>query len=141
MATFLFKTEPDCYPWSKLVEDKRATWDGVSNAAALKHIRSAKKGDEVFIYHTGDERSIVGLAQIVSDPYEDPSDPGLNSRGEPAVAVVDVKPLRPVKTPVTLAEVKADPRFKDFPLVTQGRLGVMPVPPAIDKLLRKMAGL
>jgi predicted RNA-binding protein with PUA-like domain len=141
MATFLLKTEPDCYPWDHLVRDKKAVWDGVSNAQALANIRSMRKGDEAFIYHTGDERAIVGLAKVVSAPYEDPNEPGLNARGEPAVAVVDLKPLRAVRTPVTLAAVKSDPRFKDFALVKQSRLGVMEVPPALDKIIRTLAGL
>ena len=141
MATFLFKTEPDCYAWADLVREQRAVWDGITNAAALIHLRSAMKGDEALIYHTGDERAIVGLAEIVSAPYEDPKEPGLNARGEAALAVVDIRPLRAAKTPVTLAQVKADPRFAGFALVKQARLGVMPVPPAMDRLLRKMAGL
>ena len=141
MATFLFKTEPDCYAYTDLVRDGRAVWDGIANNTALQHLRTAKKGDQAFIYHTGDEKAIVGLADIISDPYEDPAQPGLSAKGEPKFAVVDLKPKRAAKMPVTLAAVKADPRFREFPLVTQSRLGVMPVPPALDKALRTMAGL
>lgn len=141
MATFLLKTEPDAYSYQRLVAEKRAVWDGVTNPAALGHIRSARKGDQAIIYHTGDEKQIVGLAEIVTDPYADPKNPGLNSRGEPAFAVFDLRPLRAAKTPVTLAQVKADKRFKDFALVRIPRLSVMPVPPEIDKALRAMAGL
>ena len=141
MATFLFKTEPDCYSWASLVRDKRAVWDGIANNTALLHLRTARKGDEAFIYHTGDERAIVGLAEILSGPYEDPQQPGLTAKGEPKFAVVDVRPGRAAKTPVSLAAVKADPRFRDFTLVTQARLGVMPVPAELDRVLRGMAGL
>lgn len=141
MPMYLLKTEPDCYSWSDLVREGRAVWDGVSNAQALIHIRAMKKGDEALIYHTGEEKAIVGLAEVVSGPYEDPSEPGLNARGEPAVAVVDLRPVKPAETPVTLKEIKADPRFKDFVLVKNSRLGVMPVPRDLEKLLRKMAGV
>lgn len=77
----------------------------------------ARKGDEAFIYHTGNEKAIVGLAQIVTDPYEDPAEPGLNGKGEMKSPLFDIKPLRAARTPVTLAQVKADPRFKNFELV------------------------
>jgi predicted RNA-binding protein with PUA-like domain len=141
MPTFLFKTEPSDYSFDDLVKDKKAVWSGVSNAAALGHLRSIRKGDEVFVYHTGDEKAIVGLAQSLSDPYEDPKQPGKTPDGKPKFAVVDLKPLRAAKTSVTLAQVKADKRFKEFALVKIGRLSVMPVPPEFDKPLRTMAGL
>ena len=141
MPTFLVKTEPSDYSFADLVKDKKAVWSGVSNAAALGHLRSIRKGDEVFVYHTGDEKAIVGLAQSLSDPYEDPKQPGKTPDGKPKFAVVDLKPLRAAKTPVTLAQVKADKRFKEFGLVKIGRLSVMPVPPDLDKLLRTMTGL
>lgn len=135
MTTFLLKTEPGEYAYDDLVSDKRTTWSGVSNAAALQAIRSAAKGDEAFIYHTGDEKRIVGLARIVSDPYPDPD------AGDPKLAVFDLTALKRAKTPVTLAQLKADRRFDGFALVRQPRLSVMPVPPVIDALLRKMTGL
>jgi predicted RNA-binding protein with PUA-like domain len=141
MATLLFKTEPGDYSFADLQREKRCVWTGVANPAALGHIRTAKAGDEVFIYHTGDEKAIVGLAAVVKAPYEDPKQPGKNAKGEPKFAVVDLKPLRAAKTPVTLAAVKADARFKAFPLVTQGRLSVMPVPADLDRALRSLAGL
>lgn len=141
MATFLLKTEPSEYSFDDLTKAGRATWDGVSNNAALGHIRSMRPGDELFIYHTGEERRIVGLARVVSDPREDPANKGKNARGEPKFAVVDVEPLRAAKTPLTLDKVKADARFRTFPLVTQGRLSVMPVPPDLDRVLRALTGL
>jgi predicted RNA-binding protein with PUA-like domain len=141
MATFLLKTEPSEYSFADLQRDRKAVWDGITNPVALGHLRTARKGDDALIYHTGDEKKIVGLARVASEAYEDPAQPGVNARGEPKFAVVDVAPLRAAKTPVTLAQVKADPRFAKFPLVTQGRLSVMPVPPELDRALRDLAGL
>ena len=141
MATFLLKTEPGDYSYADLVKDKKTTWTGVKNAAALGHLRTVRKGDELFIYHTGDEKAIVGLAQAASDAFEDPKQPGKTPDGKPKFAVIDLKPLRAAKSPVTLSQIKADKRFKDFELVTIGRLSVMPVPPEIDKPLRALAGL
>lgn len=140
MTTFLLKTEPNDYAYADLVRDKKTVWDGVANNGALIHIRSVKKGDEAFIYHTGDQKQIVGLATIVSLAYEDPKHPGLNARGEPKLAVFDIKPLENAKMPVTLAQLKADERFADFALVRQPRLSVMPVPEDLNRCLRKMAG-
>ena len=141
MATYLLKTEPSEFSFADLVAKGSCTWDGVSNATALIHLRAMKSGDEALIYHTGDEKSIVGVAKVTKGGYEDPKQPGKNDRGEPKFAVVDLKSLKAAKSPTTLAQIKADPRFKDFPLVTQGRLSVMPVPAAIDAALRKLAGL
>lgn len=140
MATFLFKTEPGEYSFADLVREKRCTWSGVSSPAALKHLRTVKKGDEILIYHTGEEKAVVGLAKAVSAPYEDPKAPGKNDNGQPKMAVVDMSPVKRAKTPVTLSAVKADSRFAEFALVKQGRLSVMPVPPSLDAALRKMAG-
>lgn len=141
MATFLLKTEPGEYSYDDLARDKRTTWTGVSNNAALGHLRSMKKGDEALIYHTGDEKAVVGLAQVVRGAYEDPDRPGLNDRGEPRFAVVDLKPLRKARSPVPLSAIKADNRFAAFALVTQSRLSVMPVPHGLDAALRTLAGL
>jgi len=134
MPTWLLKTEPSTFSFADLQRDKKAVWDGVSNPVALKHIRNAKKGDRVFIYHTGDEKAVVGLAKITSDPYPDPK------QKNEKLAVFDLVPDRPLKQPVTLAQVKADRHFKAFPLVTIGRLSVMPVPPEIEKTILKLAG-
>lgn len=135
MATLLLKTEPGEYSFDDLVREKRCVWSGVANNAAQKHMRDAKKGDEAFIYHTGDEKAIVGLATLTSDPYPDETDESGKR------VVFDLKPGKRAKTPATLAQVKADPRFKDFALVKQARLSVMPVPADLDKALRAMAGL
>jgi len=135
MATFLLKTEPGEYSYDDLVRDKGTVWNGISNAAALIHLRSMKKGDEAFIYHTGDERAIVGLAVCTRGAYPDPE-----SDNEKLVAV-DLKARKKARRAVTLAELKADKRFAAFALVKQGRLSVMSVPPDLDGVIRSMAGL
>ena len=116
---WLFKTEPSDYSYERLVKDGRTAWIGVRNALALKHLRQVKKGDEIAIYHTGGEKAVVGIARAVADAKGD---------------AVQVAPVKSV-TPVPLAAVKADPRFKDFALVKMGRLSVMPVPDALWKPL------
>ena len=121
MQRFLLKTEPAVYSFDDLVRDKMTVWDGVSNFAALKHIRSIKKGDIVFIYHTGDEKQVVGIAKIVSDPYADPK-----AKDEKLV-VFKIQALERLKKPVTLASIKTRKEFKSFPLVRIPRLSVMPV--------------
>jgi predicted RNA-binding protein with PUA-like domain len=130
---WLLKSEPGTYSFSDLTREGSTCWDGVSNPVALSHLRAMKKGDEAFLYHTGAEKAIVGLARIVSDPYPDPK------LGDPRRVVVDVAPVRPLARPVTLAAVKADPRFSDFALVRIGRLSVMPVSPEQWKALLAMA--
>lgn len=122
MNFWLLKTEPSDYTFDDLVRDKKTVWDGVANNAALINIRNARKGDLAFIYHTGDERQIVGIAQLTSDPY---SDPKLDS---PKMAVFDVKPVKKLKTPVTLAQIKADKKYSEFRLIKEGRLSVVSVP-------------
>ena len=122
MARWLLKTEPDCYAWDQLVKDKKTTWDGVANATALKHIRSMKKGDVALIYHTGDERAAVGVAEITSNPYPDPKE------GDDKLVVVDLKPKKKLPNPVTLSDIKADPAFAGWDLLRIGRLSVVPVP-------------
>lgn len=134
MAYWLLKTEPDHYSYADLERDGATVWDGVSNNAALKFLREMQPGDEALIYHTGDERQAVGLASITSAPYADPQ---LN---DPKLAVVDVKPVRALAHPVTLAAIKADPVFAEFALVRQGRLSVVPVPPELWQRLLSMAG-
>lgn len=130
---WLLKTEPSVYSFADLVREGRTVWDGVENTVALKHLRAIRQGDVALIYHTGDERQAVGLAQIVSDPYPDPK------QHDPRLVVVDVVPLQPLNRPVTLAAIKADPFFADFALVRQGRLSVVPVTPAQWERLLVMA--
>ena len=132
MAVFLFKTEPSTYSFVNLVRDKRTTWDGVSNPLALKHLREVRKGDTVVIYHTGDEKSAVGLATAASDPYPDPK------AGDPKLVVVDLKPLRGLRSPVSLADFRSDPVLKTADLTRLPRLSVMPLTGAqLERLLKR----
>lgn len=132
MAYWLLKTEPDCYNWDRLVADKSTAWDGVANALALKHIRAIKKGDLAFIYHTGDERSAVGIAEVKSNPYADPKE------NDDRLVVVDVKPKTKLANPVSLSAIKSDPAFAGWDLIKNSRLSVMPVP---DKLWKRILEL
>ena len=118
---WLFKEEPTHYSYDNLVKDKRTVWSGVKNPLAQKHLRSVKKGDRIFYYHTGDEKSVVGIAKALGDAYPDPKDKAGKQ------SVVDVAPVKKLAKPVTLASIKADAAFKAFPLVRISRLSVMPV--------------
>jgi len=130
---WILKTDADTYAFDHLVRERRAVWDGVSNALALKHIRSMGAGDQVFIYHSGDEKALVGLARVVSDPYLDPK------AKDPRLYVVDIEAGDRLARPVTLAEIKADPAFAELGLVRMSRLSVIPVPAEQWKRLLKMA--
>ncbi|MGA2231475.1 MAG: EVE domain-containing protein [Tepidisphaeraceae bacterium] len=133
MGRWLLKTEPDCYCWDDLVRDKRTVWDGVSNALALKNLRQIKKGDQAFIYHTADQRSVIGVADVVSNPYPDPREQ------EEKLAVVDVKLNHKLPRPVSLAEMKADPAFAGWDLLRLSRLSVMSVPEKIWQRIEELA--
>ncbi len=130
---WLFKEEPTHYGWDDFVKDGKTSWTGVKNPLAQKHLRQVKKGDRVFYYHTGDEKSVVGIARAVSDSYPDPKD----KSGK--LAAVDIAPAEKLARPVTLAEIKADPSFRDFPLVRISRLSVMPVTETEWKRIEKMS--
>lgn len=129
MATWLLKTEPGTFSYSDLVRDKHAVWDGVKNNTALIHMRAIRKGDRVLVYHTGGEKRIVGLAKATSDSYPDPK------AGDPKLVVFDLVPDRQLSKPITLEQVKADKRFKEFALLKISRLSVMPVPPDLERIL------
>ena len=131
---WLLKTEPGEYAFEDLVRDGKTVWDGVTNALALKYLRSLRKGDELLIYHTGNVPAAVGLAKAASDPYPDPE------RQDPKIVVVDVVPVRGLKRAVTLEAIKADKRFRDFELVRLPRLSVVPVPDPVWGAILKMAG-
>jgi predicted RNA-binding protein with PUA-like domain len=118
---WLFKEEPANYSFDAFVKDKKTVWSGVRNPVAQKHLHAVKKGDRIFYYHTGKERSVVGIAKALADAYPDPND----ATGK--AAVVDIGPVKKFARPVTLAEIKADPAFKTFALVRISRLSVMPV--------------
>ena len=131
---WILKSDPDTYGFDELARDRKTVWDGVSNALALKHIRSMAQGDRVFVYHSGDEKALVGLARIVSEPYPDPK------AGDPKLTVVDIEAGERLPRPVTLAAVKADPAFAELGLVRMSRLSVIPVPAAQWSRLLGMAG-
>jgi predicted RNA-binding protein with PUA-like domain len=133
MSKWLLKTEPGAYAWDDLVRDQRTRWDGVANAMALKNIRAMKKGDLALIYHTGDVKAAVGVAEITSDPYSDPKD----NTGK--AAVIDLKPIKQLANPVTLATIKADPAFEGFDLIRIGRLSVVAVPNAMWTRIETLA--
>ncbi|MEI7657426.1 MAG: EVE domain-containing protein [Phycisphaerae bacterium] len=141
MSTFLVKTEPGVYSFTRLVAEGSCVWDGVTNPAACKAMRAMKPGDEVLVYHTGDDRAIVGLAKVSGRVRADPSKPDLTAAGEIKFPVAPLEPVRAARTPMTLETIKADGRFAGFALVTQARLSVMEVPPALDAIIRKAAGL
>lgn len=125
MAYWLLKTEPEAFSYGDLERLGRDRWNGVTNNTALIHLRRMAPGDLALFYHTGNERAVVAIARVVSEPYPDPA---LNN---PKLVVVDVVPERRLPRPVTLAEIKADPALAGWELVRISRLSVMPVPEAI----------
>ena len=130
---WILKTDTDTYSFDDLAREHRAVWDGVSNALALKHIRSMAKGDHVLIYHSGDEKALVGLARVASAPYPDPK------QDDPKLVVVDIEAGKRLPRPVSLATVKADRAFADLALVRMSRLSVIPVSEAHWKRLLALA--
>lgn len=135
MTKWLFKSDPEYYSFADLERDKATVWDGVSNNLALKHLRATRPGDLAFIYHTGDEKAVVGMAEIVSEPYPDPK------QKDPKLAVVDIRAREPLTHPVTLQEIKKQPSLRDFYLVRLPRLSVMPVTETQWQILMKLAHL
>jgi predicted RNA-binding protein with PUA-like domain len=134
MATrWLFKTEPSAYSFQQLEKDKKTVWDGVKNNLALKNLKEIKKGDEILIYHTGDEKAAVGVARALSGAYPDPS------KKDPKLMVVDIEAMKPLPRPVTLAEVKANSKLAKFDLVRLPRLSIMQVNDEQWKLIEEMA--
>jgi len=134
MAYWLIKSEPSAYSWDQLVEDKKTSWTGVRNFQAQINLKAMKVGDRAFFYHSGEGKQIVGIAEVVRTAYPDSTDK------EGKSVTVDFKAVEPVKKPVTLAEIKADQKFKEMKLVRQSRLSVSPVSGEHWKLLMKMAG-
>ena len=118
---WLFKTEPSTYSWAELARDGRTVWDGVKNALALKHLAAVATGDEVLIYHTGDERAAVGIAKVMRGAYPDPK------RKDARLVVVDLQPVKALARPVALGEMRANPKLAGFDLLRLPRLSVMPV--------------
>ena len=134
MLNYLFKEEPSNYNYDAFAKDGRTTWSGVRNPVAQRNLRGVKKGDLVFYYHTGDEKQIVGIAKAATDAYPDPDDKAGKAH------VVDIVPVKKLKRPVTLAEIKTSGRFKEFPLTYLPRLSVMPVNDKEWAAILKMAG-
>jgi len=132
MNYWLVKQEPSTYNYDNLEKENKTAWDGVHNNLALKHIRAMKKGDKAFFYHTGEEKQAVGIIEISSDPYPN------SKESDKRFVVVDVKPVSRLKRPVTLEEMKKDPKFKGWELLRISRLSVMPVPKNIwNEIIKK----
>jgi predicted RNA-binding protein with PUA-like domain len=129
---WLVKTEPTEYAFDDLAKAGTARWDGVRNPVALRNLGAMKVGDRVFVYHTGDEKAVVGRAEVARAAYPDPA--GAN----PKRVVVDLRALLPLARPVPLAEIKARAEFKESPLVRQGRLSVVPLTPAQAQVLETL---
>lgn len=133
MNYWLLKTEPDTFSWDDLEKAGKATWDGVRNFRARSNIKAMKKGDMAFIYHTGDEKAVIGIARVEKESYPEP--------GDAAWLVVDLVPEKKLKKPVTLAEVKAESDLKEMTLARVPRLSVQPVEKTeFDKILKMSSG-
>jgi predicted RNA-binding protein with PUA-like domain len=131
---WLVKEEPTHYSFDDLVRDGKTAWTGVKNPLAQKNLRSMRKGDRIFFYHTGDVKAVVGIAKAASEPYADPAD---KTGG---LYAIDVAPVKKLKSSVTLAAIKADKAFASFALVRISRLSVMPVTDDEWKRIEAMAG-
>ena len=136
MSYWLLKTEPDTYSWDMQVKRgaKGEPWTGVRNFTARGHMKEMKKGELAFFYHTGDEKQVVGIVEVIRESYPDATDP------KGVFVAVDVKALEPLPKPVTLADIKAEPRLKEMALVKYSRLSVQPVTAAEWKIVCHMSG-
>jgi predicted RNA-binding protein with PUA-like domain len=119
MSYWLLKTEPESFSWDDLARDKKAVWDGVRNFQARKNIKDMKKGDIAFIYHTGDQKAIIGISTVTKEAYPEPKDPEW--------VAVDLAPDKPLKNPVSLARIRQDKALQKMVLVRAARLSVQPV--------------
>jgi len=131
---WIVKTEPSTYSFDQLERDQTTVWDGVRNNLALKHLRQMKRGDRVLVYHSGEEKAVVGLAEVAAEAYPDPK------QKDPKLVVVDLKAAGRLPRPVPLAEIKQEPAFADLALVRIGRLSVAPASAEQFKRLLKMGG-
>lgn len=134
MAYWLVKSEPFKYSWDQFVKDKQTFWDGVRNYAARNNLKAMKKGDEVLFYHSNEGLEIIGIAKVAKEHYQDPT------TEEEAWVVVDLKPHKKLKKPVTLQQVKADKRLANMDLIRLGRLSVQTVKEDEWKIIMEMAG-
>lgn len=133
MSYWILKTEPTAYSYDRLEKEKTAVWDGVANPVALKNLKAMEKGDELMIYHTGAEKSVIGTASVAKEAYPDPK------AGNPSMVVIDIKVGKRLAKPVTLAQIKRDSTFAEMALVRQGRLSVVPATAAQWKRLLALA--
>ena len=134
MAYWLVKSEPSTYSWEQLVKEGRTFWSGVRNFQASSNLKAMKKGDRAFFYHSGEDKAVVGIADIVKEYYPDHTD----ESGK--FGMVDVAAVAPLPKPVTLAQIKAEPKLKDLALVRQSRLSVVPIDEKSWKLICTMGG-
>ena len=135
MAYWLIKSEPFKYSWQKFQEDGRTFWDGVRNYAARNNLKAMQKGDQALFYHSNEGLAIVGIAKVAKEHYQDPT------TDDPNWVVVDFKPLKTIKKPVTLSQVKADDRLKNMALVRLGRLSVQPVTDEEWDIIMELGGM
>ncbi len=135
MNYWLVKSEPFKYSWDQFVQDKQTFWDGVRNYAARNNLRSMKKGDQVFFYHSNEGLEIVGIAKVVKEHYQDPTTDDTNW------VAVDLKPVKALKKPVSLATIKADKRLETMALIKLSRLSVSPVTPAEWAVIMELGGM
>ena len=135
MSFWLAKSDPETYGWTDLLRDKKTAWDGVRNFKARNYIRAMKPGDLVLFYHSGDEKSVVGAMKVISEAFPD------RTAEEDGWSAVDVSPAWAMKSPVTLAQIKAEPALKDIYLVRVARLSVMPLEKeAFDRIVSMGGG-
>lgn len=135
MNYWLVKSEPFKYSWEQFVKDKKTFWDGVRNYQARNNLKAMKKGDQVLFYHSNEGLAVVGIAEVAKEHYQDPTTP------DPNWVVVDLKPVKALKVPVTLAEMKAEKRLADLSLIRQGRLSVCDVTKDQFNVIMEMGGM
>ena len=134
MAYWLVKSEPSAYSWDQFQKEGQTFWNGVRNYAARNHLKAMKKGDEVFFYHSNEGLDIVGIAKVVKEAYQDPT------TDDDAWVVVDLKPVKKLKTPVSLQQIKGEKRLKDMALLRLSRLSVQPVTEEEWEVVMEMSG-
>ncbi len=132
MQFWLVKQEPSKYSWEQFVEDKETYWDGVRNYQARNNLQAMKKGDRVLFYHSVVGKEIKGIARVTRESYPDPT------TDDPAWVVVDLKPVKPMKVPVTLEQIKSHAKLRKMALIKQSRLSVMPLTPAEFKIILEL---
>lgn len=133
MQFWLVKQEPSKYSWEDFLQDKKTYWDGVRNYQARNNLQAMKKGDQVFFYHSVVGKQIMGIAQVTRESYPDPTS------DDPAWVVVDLKPIKSLKVPVTLEQIKLHPKLKEISLIKQSRLSVMPLTQSEYKIILGLA--